>query len=204
MDTVLMYYRYILYYHVIFYIVFFTYSYYFIQLSLYNQLSDAILKLEDELTKLIKTIGSALLKEATPEDLAMMSQLSAASGGNDSTSEFTRLQRLPGYSRLQRQLFYNLMTARPDISSQNIRIDHVGKIKQPRSTYGPSSHYEDPVPVNIRHIHGKETEETELNEEHESEPALGRHTIKNISKLIYERDHNKPTSIPNTSDSIAF
>ena len=93
---------------------FFSLTFYFF-LFLYAfpdpKLSDAILKLEDEVTKLIKTIGSALLKDATPEDLALMSQLSAASGGNDSNSEFARLQRLPGFSRLQRQLFYNLMTA---------------------------------------------------------------------------------------------
>eukprot|EP01038_Epipyxis_sp_PR26KG_P006660 gene6660-9141_t len=92
-----------------------------------NQLNDAIFKLEDELTKLIKAIGSSLLKDATPDDLALLSQqTSATSAGvtNDSNSEFARLQRLPGFSRLQRQLYFNLMTAKPDISDQNIRIDN--------------------------------------------------------------------------------
>lgn len=174
-----------------------------------------MLKLEDELTKLIKAIGAALLKDATPEDLALMSQLSAASGSNDTNSEFGRLQRLPGYSRLQRQLFFNLMTARPDVTQQNIRIEHVGKVKQPRCTYGPASHYEDPVPVSDRKLGrgGEQSSERNLtraisdNELAEAEgvdadPALGRATIKNISKLIFERDHNKPIHAP--VDSFAF
>lgn len=165
------------------------------------------MKLDDEVTKLIKTIGSALLKDATPEDLALMSQLSAASGGNDAHSEFARLQRLPGYSRLQRQLFYNLMTARPDVSAQNIRIDNVGKVKPPRSTRGPASHFEDPTPTSVRKLGrthdledrslARDNSAGELEEGAvEEEPALGRATIKSISKLIIERDHNKPIAPP--------
>lgn len=178
-------------------------------------MSDAILKLEDEVTKLIKTIGSALLKDATPEDLALMSQLSAASGGNDSNSEFARLQRLPGFSRLQRQLFYNLMTARPDVSQQNIRIEHVRKVKEPRTTFGPSSHFEDTdqlllldtsrkfgrgsltAELDEKMLHNIDSEEN-LGQDDE-EPALGRATIKSISKLIYERDHNKPITAPTSA-----
>lgn len=99
-----------------------------------TQLGDAILKLEEEVIKLIKLIGSALLKDATPDDLAMISQqqqqqsnaVTASNGGTSeaTNSEFNRLQRLPGFSRMQRQLFYNMMTARPDISDQNVRIDN--------------------------------------------------------------------------------
>jgi hypothetical protein len=187
------------------------------------QLAAAVLKLEDELTKLIKTIGSALLKDATPDDLAMMSQLSASAtgaNGTDSTSEFGRLQRLPGFARLQRMLFYNLMTARPDISAQNIRIEHIGKTKPPKCTYGPASHFEDPAPVPGRKIarasyggahsssdkhlqradsEGELANNGELDENGAlsaaAEPALGRATIKSISKLIYERDHNRPVAV---------
>ncbi len=173
------------------------------------------MKLEDELAKLIKTIGSALLKDATPEDLALMSQQSAASGSNDATSEFGRLQRLPGYSRLQRQLFYNLMTARPDVSQQNIRIDFVGKVKPPKTTNGPASHYEDPaLAVSVRRMGrtfaGQGSERNLVRsdsaaavasaaEDALEEPALGRATIKNISKLICERDNGKPAAMQDSS-----
>jgi hypothetical protein len=43
---------------------------------------------------------------------------------SDANSEFSRLQRTPGYTRLKRRLFYNLMNAVPDHSPRNIRIDH--------------------------------------------------------------------------------
>jgi len=173
-----------------------------------NQLADAVLKLEDELAKLIKTIGSALLKDATPEDLALMSQQSAAAN-NDANSEFGRLQRLPGYSRLQRQLFYNLMTAQPDVSQHNIRIDHIGRVKAPKTTNGPASHFEDPAASTVRKL-GKTT--TGVHSERVfartdalgnevfdmEEPALGRATIKNISKLICERGEvAKPMPVNN-------
>jgi hypothetical protein len=45
----------------------------------------------------MKITGSALLKDATPDDLALMSQQSAGLPSNDANSEFARLQRLPGY-----------------------------------------------------------------------------------------------------------
>eukprot|EP01034_Spumella_vulgaris_P025047 gene25047-31457_t len=188
-----------------------------------TQLGDAVLKLDDELTKLIKVIGSALLKDATPDDLAMMSQQSAASGvSGEAHSEFARLQRLPGYARMKRQLFYNLMTARPDVSEQNIRIDHVGKVKQPKSTLGnPPLVPGSPNRHNPHNGHGPGVPNTNANvsprgkkiaaqasqNTNDSRPdstealmddkifaedaSLDRNTIKNISKLIYERDYNK-------------
>lgn len=203
-----------------------------------SQLGDAILKLDDEVTKLIKVIGSALLKDATPDDLAIMSQQTAASGANgEAHSEFARLQRLPGYSRMKRQLFFNLMTARPDVSDSNIRIDHQGKIKPPKSTTAPansSSSQHHPAP---NYYSGASSNSTSggqgggpvdrsprskklsvaVNSTSMAAPAaaaaaaatedagagvlddrifaedasLDRSTIKNISKLIYERDSLK-------------
>eukprot|EP01031_Cornospumella_fuschlensis_P034433 gene34433-41675_t len=169
-----------------------------------NQLGDAILKLEDELTKLIKVIGVALLKDATPDDLAMMSQQSngaAASAGqsgqagNEANSEYGRLTRLPGFSRMQRQLFFNLMTAKPDVSEHNIRIDQ--KVSKPSANKAS-----EPSPRVKRGMVHQQSAST-LNSaqttedfggvtfEDPREMSLDRNTIKNISKLIYERDQGK-------------
>jgi hypothetical protein len=102
------------------------------------------------------------------------------------------------------------MTARPDVSQQNIRIDHVGKVKQPRCTYGPAAHFEDAAPVVTNRFGRASQEEGALTRteseldlaDNDTEPALGRATIKNISKLIYERDHNKV--VAPVVDSSAF
>ncbi len=150
------------------------------------------------MTKLIKVIGSALLKDATPDDLAVMSQQSNAPSNNaEANSEFGRLQRLPGFSRMQRQLFFNLMTAKPDVSEGNIRIEQAVKAKKPKSSDGIS-------PRARRGIQGEKSsgsfdEVAESNnftatavlEDHNEEPSLGRSTIKNISKLIIDRDAPK-------------
>lgn len=146
------------------------------------------------MTKLIKLIGSALLKDATPDDLAVMSQqTSGGSSNSEANSEFGRLQRLPGFSRMQRQLFYNMMTARPDISDTNVRVDNSGKMKKPKTTDGASN------PRNKR-LHGDKSDNSVgddevgfgkvVLEDHE-EPSLGRSTIKNISRLIIDRDGHK-------------
>lgn len=166
-------------------------------------MGDAIIKLEEEVIKLIKLIGSALLKDATPDDLAMISQqnnASAASGSESTNSEFSRLQRLPGFSRMQRQLFYNMMTARPDVTDMNVRIEHPKKPSQ--TAGGPDSSMMSPRAK--KHIQSNSTLGSEdINEmdiyttaKHflaggEEEPSMGRDTIKNISKLIVEKDFLK-------------
>jgi len=147
-----------------------------------TQLPDAVLKLDDELTKLIKIIGTALMKDATPEDLAVMA--SGSPGGV--SSEFSRMQKLPGYSRLQRQLFFNLMTAQPDITQRNIRVERLKTKKQPASFAGPAGQYGD------TEFAGKELPKQVSDPDMPTEDALGRETIKNISQLIYDRDHGKP------------
>ena len=38
-------------------------------------------------------------------------------------SEIGRLQKLPGFQRLKKQLIVNLMTAPPDVTHKNIRVD---------------------------------------------------------------------------------
>jgi hypothetical protein len=157
--------------------------------------------------KLIKVIGSSLLKEATQDDLAVMSQ--AASGGNnDTNSEFARLQRLPGFSRLQRQLFFNMMTAKPDTSDQNIRIQnikpkkpHTGKHKRVIQQESPAVS-ENPSETNILATTNTNThKDAYLMDEEDMEPTMGRSTIKSISRLIVERDTAKlkpPSTEQNT------
>lgn len=90
-----------------------------------DQLPDVVHKLEDEIVRLIKQIGEKMLKDATQEDLANMSssiQEFSTSNENNGASETSRLHKLPGYNRLQKQLFLNLMSAPPDTSSANVRV----------------------------------------------------------------------------------
>jgi hypothetical protein len=171
-------------------------------------LADAILKLEDEVVKLIKVIGSSLLKDATQDDLAIISQQSNAGGNNDNNSEFARLQRLPGFSRMQRQLFFNMMTARPDVSDQNIRVKETKKVKK-MSMSGSAHHHHhhhqhnktkkghmhsDASIPGVDSVEEKGVESFGATETVEEEPAMGRSTIKNISRLILERDGMKMKS----------
>lgn len=218
------------------------------------ELGDAVNKLEDEIAKLIKVISSALLKDATPDDLALMSQQQTAGGNADATSEFGRLQRLPGYSRLQRQLYFNLMTARPDNSDMNMRVENVNRGKQPKTSGGENAQIEIPVPTPqqllqqsprlrrqqaLLNQHGgggaptpvggagvsflsgnrgagggasvvggggaillntdpiiDDTDDNGDGAVAHHDGALDRHTIKSISKLIYERDAPKIKDVP--------
>lgn len=144
--------------------------------------------MEDEVTKLIKLIASALLKDATPDDLAIMSQQTGSA--SDTNSEFGRLQRLPGFARMQKQLFFNMMTARQDVSGQNIRVE------QPTKKGG------DVVSNRVRMANMKSLQKSSGTLEEDrtdgfpdsetgEERALGRDTIKNISRLIVDRDAPK-------------
>ena len=163
-----------------------------------------MLKLEDEVVKLIKLIGQALLKDATPDDLALMSQ--ATSGQPDASSEFGRLQRMPGFMRMQRQLFFNLMTARPDLSGQNVRVDQrLLRSRAPaQNNTGNNNNSASPrvraVSYKVQHGSyasaevGDEDEEEEIDIDAvggEPEEALDRGTIKSISRLIVDRDTAK-------------
>jgi hypothetical protein len=173
-------------------------------------LGDAILKLEDEITKLIKVIGVALLKDATPDDLATISQQSAApaagqNASSDTQSEFGRLQRLPGFTRMQRQLFFNLMTAKPDVSEQNVRIDQQRIVNKPQQSKLENNNIGQ-SPRAKRGLQSQLSSGTLPSQSDEfnavlkyddpEEVSLDRNTIKSISRLIYERDHNKFTKPP--------
>jgi hypothetical protein len=156
-----------------------------------DQLPDAVHKLEDEISKLVKTIDTALLKDATAEDVATISQQTGT--GGEVTSEIGRLQKLPGYSRLQRQLFFNLMSARPDTTDKNVRIistDIKKIIDNEAGNYNVGSAGTGKK-FNPNGTHGGTTSNLDTTQESNS---LDRDTIKNISKLIVERDSQKFTT----------
>jgi hypothetical protein len=103
----------------------------------HTQLPDVVHKLDDEITKLIKLIGERMLKDATSEDISNMSN-SVQEYTNmqtaETTSETSRLHKLPGYHRLEKQLFYNLMSAVPDSSEKNVRVQPIKLIESNEGT----------------------------------------------------------------------
>lgn len=145
-----------------------------------DQLPDVVHKLEDEIARLIKQIGEKMLKDATQEDLANMSSSiqEFSTVNNADTSETSRLHKLPGYSRLQKQLFNNLMSAVPDASTANVRVNTMHKyqddvvasfVPQPREPSGAESG------SGARKVN--------------AEGVIDRETIKNISQLVVKRDN---------------
>lgn len=194
-----------------------------------KEITDSLLKLQDEVLKLIKIMGVALLKEelnasqygtsskaSSPRNTSSGTPLGSTTGGNgvagggDERSEFARLQQLPGYSQLKQQLFYNLMTAVPDSSAQNIRIDHAAisrKVKnhdntgvQPTGYNRSTAPFGEAVMDFQRHkqkyvgsSHGQEEDDYEEGGSHGNghkvkeaveDESLDRACIKKISKLI--------------------
>lgn len=152
-------------------------------------MGDACLKLDDEVVKLIKIIASALLKDATQDDLAIMSQQTA--GSADANSEFGRLQRLPGFARMQKQLFFNMMTARQDLSGTNVRIEGVHTGRKGSDTISPRVRA-----AQLRTQHSASSLAPDdgsgmIDAATGEEQTLGRETIKNISRLIVDRDSGK-------------
>jgi hypothetical protein len=146
-----------------------------------DQLPDALHKVEDEVSRLIKLIGEILLRDATPEDLAAVTEMTGVSDlGRDDRSESSRLHKLPGFARLQRQLFINMMTAVPDGSSRNVRVPSEDKravqSSEVRNMPGPS----DRPPL------GMESTYSYLGNVADS--SLDRRTVKELSKLVLSRD----------------
>lgn len=148
---------------------------------------------------------SAAVQKDTPADeggIAAISQTSATGNGGMQTieSEIARLQKLPGFSKLQRNLFFNMMSALPDNSVNNVRVapcdsrrgkrDHKDSIASKSGnghlhllSLGRSTdHVPMPddegefVPQGLADLHGKE------------DPPLEGRIIKKISNLVIERD----------------
>mmetsp|Transcript_10429 Transcript_10429/g.15869 ORF Transcript_10429/g.15869 Transcript_10429/m.15869 type:complete len:622 (-) Transcript_10429:279-2144(-) len=138
-----------------------------------DMLPDVVHKLDDEVNKLIKQIGDRMLKDATSEDLATMSasvQEYSAIPASDNTSETSRLHKLPGYTRLQKQLFMNLMTAVPDCSEKNVRVT-------PAQTKAESD-------FTRQALSNDEAVGNSSKKVTSSSDYIDRATVKNISKLI--------------------
>jgi hypothetical protein len=149
-----------------------------------DQMPDALHKVEDEVSRLIKMIGEILLRDATPEDLAAVTEVTGVSDlGKDERSESSRLHKLPGFARLQRQLFINMMTAVPDGSSRNVRVPSEDK----RLMYNSDAQ-------NIQGATDRPTLGMESTYSHLSngtDSSLDRRTVKEISKLVLSRDSVK-------------
>ena len=147
-----------------------------------EQLPDAVHRLEDEVSKLIKAIDAAMLKDATSEDLATLSQQST-----EGLSEIARLQQLPGFAKIKKTLFYNLMSARPDTSDQNVRCIPTDTRKN--NDWGEGMY--NPVPPQLKKYgqHEKSSQDfRDFNIAGNTSQPLDRDIIKSISKLIIDRD----------------
>lgn len=147
-----------------------------------DQFPDSIHKLNDEVSRLIKLIGETLLREATPEDLAAATDISGQ-GGED-RSESARLHKLPGFTKMQKQLFINLMAAHPDATNRNVRVpSRAGQLaylasfdnQLPSSNTGYGSYEGSSAGPNITGYGYQDV-------------SLDRNTVKDISRLVIDRD----------------
>lgn len=142
----------------------------------------------------------------------MLSQQSSQqAANNDSKSEVGKLQVLPGYSRMQRALFFNLMSARPDVSEKNIRIriaeggdNHKKQINFGEGTGGGaddnpgiSGHKNKSKSPGVESSStlGMKDDDLRLPTTSQSKaivvPLMDRDTVKNVSKLVIDRDYQK-------------
>ena len=172
-----------------------------------EQLPDAVHKLVDEITKLIKYIGTVIIKDATPDDLAMLTASSSSAPSKESkdskesnevNSEIGRIRKLPGYQRLQKQLFINLMTARQDVTERNVRIYSLGKSNQnevhemmrPDTVYSQNSGNDNHDSTN----YSNSSENKNTNGKLSSIPSIGdsldRSTVKSISMMILDKNND--------------
>jgi len=173
------------------------------------QLPDVIQKLEDEILRIFKATSAAVQKDTPAEEIAALPQTQSGSGagpGGGTESEITRLQKLPGFSQLQRTLFFNMMSAKLDNSANNVRVvpslSRKGKRDEGLAALGQKStigHLQlsisrptaseflgagSPddaegdhfIPQGLSDLHGKD------------EPSLEGDLVKMISNLVIERD----------------
>jgi len=168
-----------------------------------DELAEVVQKLEDEILKLFKEISTAMLKEATPADLLAMQSQSQVGGTAETSSEIARLQKLPGFSRLQKQLYVNMMGAKVDVSMQNVRViaNEARKAADLGLTSNRKNAYDTTNGHSRRFASSSASVDTVDPNDDEGSPgaapgeaitnkssSLDRETIKKISKLVIERD----------------
>ena len=165
-----------------------------------DQLPDALHKLDDEISRLIKMIGEILLRDATPEDLAAaLDQTGTEGQGRDDRSESARLRKLPGFSRLQKQLWVNMMSAQPDSTVKNVRVPtEVGRANT--NLHPPDSQQRNSM--NMGGLYsgsydgGSNSDNVGIpSYVNDVDFSLDRGTIKDISKMVVERDKVKAKSL---------
>jgi hypothetical protein len=167
-----------------------------------DQLADCIHKLIDEVSKLIKNIGTLIIKDATPDDLALLtantSKNEKENGSAAEQSEIGKIRKLPGYQRLQRQLFVNLMSARQDVTDKNVRI--YSGVRNAASEHDnsvrPDTVYSHAGGEHESHSHGDTDRGTSAQEGGRAEASnkssndpLDRNTVKSISVMILDKNN---------------
>ena len=176
-----------------------------------DQLADCLHKLIDEVSKLIKNIGTLIIKDATPDDLALLTANTTQnknekeSGSTAEQSEICKIRKLPGYQRLQRQLFVNLMSARQDVTDKNVRIysDIRNSATEVESTTRPDTVHShaggDHESHSHSHSHGHGDSDRGVSSAQEgnkiesanksSNDPLDRNTVKSISVMILDKNN---------------
>lgn len=161
------------------------------------QLPDAINRLSIEISRCFKDISNNIIKDATAEDVASMHR-----EDDETQSEIDKLHKLPGFSRLQKELFFNMMGARPDNSAANVRIlskmQRSGKgVTQGSSTKpaGVTAKFAPQPPNGVKpdasvaaHTHSGHAHSHGPAHLHAESPVIDRDTAKKISALVLQRD----------------
>lgn len=169
-----------------------------------DQLADCIHKLIDEVSKLIKNIGTLIIKDATPDDLALLtatSQSKEASNQSAEQSEIGKIRNLPGYQRLQRQLFVNLMSARQDVTEKNVRIfsnaraaaleaDNAARPDTVYSSFGGNGDHDTHQEADRSGGDVKHTETAPS-----AQDSLDRSTVKSISVMILDKNNARGSTV---------
>ena len=160
------------------------------------QLHDAVNRLMAEISKYFKEISQELAKDATAEDIA-----NGTATDDEKQSEIDKLHNMPGFSKLQKELYFNMMGARPDNSVGNIRVstDKVGGGAGVGASSGGSiNHHQSGsgndendangnLSVGNKHENKRRKEDVYGGPDAES-PVIDRAMVKKISALVFERD----------------